>query len=100
MSAREFFDALPGRVDPAKAAGMNNSFAFEIEGVGAWTVTVVDGAVSVAEGAGEADCTIVASEETLLKIARGEASATTAYMTGKLEINGDMGAALKLQKLF
>ena len=48
----------------------------------------------------DADCTISASEETLLKIASGEANPTTAYMTGKLKIKGDMGAALKLQKLF
>ena len=54
----------------------------------------------VTEGAGEADCTISASEETLVKIAKGEANPTTAYMTGKLKISGDMGAALKLQKLF
>lgn len=100
MSAREFFETLPARVDPAKAAGVSNSFVFDIEGAGTWTVSVVDGAVSVDEGAREADCTIVASEETLMKIARGEASATTAYMTGKLKIQGDMGAALKLQKLF
>lgn len=100
MTAREFFEALPGKVDPAKTAGMSNSYVFEIEGAGSWTVSVEDGAVSVAEGSGEADCTIAASEETLLKIARGEANPTTAYMTGKLKISGDMGAALKLQKLF
>jgi putative sterol carrier protein len=100
MTVQEFFDALPGKVDPDKTAGMNNSYVFDIEGAGAWTVSVVDGAVSVAEGAAEADCTLSASEETLMKIASGEANATTAYMTGKLKIKGDMGAALKLQKLF
>jgi putative sterol carrier protein len=100
MTVQEFFDALPGKVDPAKTAGMNNSYVFDIEGAGEWTVSVADGAVSVVEGAGDADCTISASEETLMKIASGEANATTAYMTGKLKIKGDMGAALKLQKLF
>jgi putative sterol carrier protein len=100
MSVKEFFDDLPSKVDPDKTAGMNNSYVFDIDGAGQWTVNVADGAVSVDEGAGEADCTISASEETLLKIARGEANATTAYMTGKLKIAGDMGAALKLQKLF
>ena len=79
---------------------MNNSYVFDIDGVGAWTVSVKDGAVSVEEGAHDADCTLSASEETLIKIARGEANPTTAYMTGKLKIKGDMGAALKLQKLF
>jgi putative sterol carrier protein len=100
MTVQEFFEALPGRVDPGKTAGMNNSYVFDIAGVGEWTVSVADGSVSVAEGAGDADCTISASEETLMKIANGEANPTTAYMTGKLKIQGDMGAALKLQKLF
>jgi putative sterol carrier protein len=100
MTVQEFFDALPSKVDPAKTAGMNNSFAFEIADVGTWTVTVADGAVSVAEGDTGADCTISASEDTLMKIASGDANPTTAYMTGKLKIKGDMGAALKLQKLF
>ena len=79
---------------------MKAFIAFEIADVGTWTVTVADGAVSVAEGEQDADCTISASEETLMKIANGEANPTTAYMTGKLKIKGDMGAALKLQKLF
>jgi putative sterol carrier protein len=100
MSAQEFFASLPERADAAKTAGMHNTYVFDIEDVGQWTVSVVDGTVSVAEGAGDADCTIRASEETLVKIARGEANPTTAYMTGKLKIDGDMGAALKLQKLF
>jgi putative sterol carrier protein len=100
MTVQEFFDALPAKVDQTKTAGMNNSFVFDIADVGAWTVTVADGAVSVVEGEHDADCTISASEETLMKIARGEANPTTAYMTGKLKIKGDMGAALKLQKLF
>jgi putative sterol carrier protein len=100
MTPQEFFEALPSKVDPGKIAGMSNSYVFDISDVGAWTVTVADGAVSVAEGAHEADCTLSASEETLMKIARGEANPTTAYMTGKLKIKGDVGAALKLQKIF
>jgi putative sterol carrier protein len=100
MTLEEFFDTLPTRVDPAKTAGMTNSYVFDVEGVGQWTVRVADGAVSVSEGAGDADATICASEETLTRIVQGEQNATTAYMTGKLKIRGDMGAALKLQKLF
>ena len=100
MTAQEFFASLPERADAAKTAGMHNTYVFDSEDVGQWTVTVEDGTVTVAEGTREADCTIRASEETLVKIARGEANPTTAYMTGKLKIDGDMGAALKLQKLF
>jgi putative sterol carrier protein len=100
MTVQEFFAQLPEKADPEKTAGMSNTYVFDVEGVGQWTVAVEDGTVSVTEGAADADCTIAASEETLVKIANGEANATTAYMTGKLKISGDMGAALKLQKLF
>jgi putative sterol carrier protein len=79
---------------------MNNSYLFEIEGAGDWLVSVADGSVSVSEGTGEADTTISTSEETMLAVIKGEQNPTTAYMTGKLKIKGDMGAAMKLQKLF
>ena len=58
MTAQEFFASLPERADPAKTAGMHNTYVFDVEGVGQWTVSVDDGTVTVTEGAGEADCTI------------------------------------------
>ena len=100
MEPREFFETLESRVDPSKTAGMTNSYVFEIDGAGTWKVDVKDGSVSVTEGGGDADATISASEDTFGQIASGDLNATTAYMTGKLKIKGDMGAAMKLQKLF
>jgi putative sterol carrier protein len=100
MNAREFFEGLESRIDPSRTAGMTNSYVFEIDGAGTWKVDVQDGSVSVSEGGGDADATISASEETFEQIASGDLNATTAYMTGKLKIKGDMGAAMKLQKLF
>ena len=100
MEPREFFDTLESRVDAAQTAGMNTSYLFEIEGAGTWKVDVADDGVTVTEGPGEADVTIRTSEETFSSIASGEQNPTTAYMTGKLKVEGDMGAALKLQKLF
>jgi putative sterol carrier protein len=99
-TVQEFFDGLAARADAEKTAGMNNSYLFDIEGAGQWVVAVTDGAVSVSEGTGEADTTIATSEDTFLAISRGELNPTSAYMTGKLKIKGDMGAAMKLQKLF
>ena len=81
-SVQEFFEGLPSRVTADRIAGMNNTYVFDIE------------------GAGEADATFSASEESFEKIVAGEQNPTTAYMTGKLKIKGDMGAAMKLQKLF
>lgn len=99
-SAQEFFEALPSRVTADRIEGMNNTYVFDIEGAGVWSVAVADGAVTVTEGTSDADCTFSTSEETFAKIASGEQNATTAYMTGKLKIKGDMGAAMKLQKIF
>jgi putative sterol carrier protein len=100
MSAREFFETLESRVDQSKTAGMTNSYLFDIEGAGKWTVRVEDGNVNVSEGGEDADAVISTSEETFEKIASGEQNPTSAYMTGKLKVKGDMGAAMKLQKLF
>ena len=97
---REFFEGLESRVDPGKPSGMTNSYLFDVEGAGQWTVRVQDGSVSVTEGEEEADVTISGEAETFERIVSGEQSATTAYMTGKIKIKGDMGAAMKLQKLF
>ena len=100
MTVKDFFDSLEGRADSSKTAGMTNSYLFDIEGAGKWTVNVDDGKVSVAEGGEDADAVISASQETFEKIVSGEQNPTSAYMTGKLKVKGDMGAAMKLQKLF
>ena len=100
MAAKDFFDTLESRADESKLAGMSNSYLFDIEGEGQWLVSVADGKIDVAEGGGDADATITTSAETFDKIVAGEQNPTTAYMTGKLKIKGDMGAAMKLQKLF
>ena len=99
-STREFFETLESRVDPAKTAGMNNSYLFDIDGAGTWKVDVADGKVSVTEGGENADAVISTSDETFQQIASGEQNPTSAYMTGKLKVKGDMGAVMKLQKLF
>jgi len=99
-STREFFEELEGRVDPVRTAGMTNTYLFDVEGAGQWTVDVDDGKVTVTEGGGSADTTISTSDENFMRIVRGEQNPTAAYMSGKLKIKGDMGAAMKLQKLF
>jgi len=98
---QEFFDRLPSQADATKTAGMNNSYGFDIEGGGEWTVKVADGAVTVADGLEEGtDVTISASKEVFEKIVSGEQNPNAAFMMGKLKIKGDMGAAMKLGKLF
>jgi putative sterol carrier protein len=99
-SVAAFFQELPNRADPAKTGGMNNSYVFDIDGAGTWTVRVTDGAVTVDEGDMGGDVTISTSAEVFEKIVAGQQNPTAAYMSGKLKVKGDMGAAMKLQKLF
>ena len=101
QSVSEFFEGLSSQVDESKTAGMTNTYRFDVEGAGIWTVDVEDGKVDVTkDGDAEPDVTITTSEENFQKLVNGELNPTTAYMTGKLKIKGDMGAAMKLQKLF
>ena len=99
-TVREFFSGLSSRVDTSKTQGMNNSYLFDIDGAGKWVVDVRDGQVDVQEGGDSADVTISTNEESFQKIVAGELNPTSAYMTGKIKVKGDMSAAMKLQKLF
>ena len=100
-SARQFFETLEARAgDSSKAAGLNATYLFDIDGAGKWIVRVENGQVSVQEGQGDADTTISASEETFMRIVDGEQNATSAFMMGKLKVSGDLSNAMKLQKLF
>ncbi|MEL7212687.1 MAG: SCP2 sterol-binding domain-containing protein [Pseudomonadota bacterium] len=47
-------------------------------------------------GDDDADVTLTADTETFKAILDGEQNPTAAFMTGKLSVDGDMGAAMKL----
>ena len=52
---------------------------------------------SVTEGAGEADTTIKISWDDWQAMAAGQLDGMTAFMTGKLKVEGDMSNAMQLQ---
>ena len=61
-------------------------------------VILLDGAASqVSENDGAADTTIKTSWDDWQKMAAGELDGMSAFMTGKLKIEGDMGNAMQLQ---
>ena len=65
---------------------------FAVEGVGAIMLNS-DGARIADE---DADVTLSAEADTFQAIFSGELNPTSAFMTGKLTIDGDMGMAMKL----
>jgi|SRR2546422_3988699 len=100
MAARDFFETLEARADPTRIDGIDHSYLFDIQGEGQWLVEVRNGTIHVSEGVADADVIISVASDTFDKLASGRQNPVTAYMTGKLKISGDTGAALKLQKLF
>ena len=101
MTARAFFEGLETRGGATGLAGVDQSFRFEIDGEGTWHVAVHDGKIAVTEGGDEpADATIHTSADVFERIVSGEQNPAMAYMSGKVKVEGDLGAVMKLQKLF
>lgn len=80
--------ALSGKI----AGGFDGSAKFVISGEGA---IMVDGA-GVRAGDEDADVTLTADAETFRDILEGDLNPTSAFMSGKLAIDGDMGTAMRL----
>jgi putative sterol carrier protein len=100
VAAADFFAALPGRADPERLAGVEHSYLFDIAGEGRWLVDVRGGKVTVTEDPeGAADAEFKMSAETFERILAGKQNPMTAYMTGKLKVNGDISAAMSLKQL-
>ncbi|MBR9766011.1 MAG: sterol carrier family protein [Rhodobacteraceae bacterium] len=57
-----------------------------------------DGARAVEAGE-EAEVTLSADQETFQDMLSGDLNPTSAFMTGKLSVDGDMGTAMKLGSL-
>jgi putative sterol carrier protein len=74
------------------SGGIDGSVKFQIEGEGG----IIVNAEGVQAGDGEADVTLSADAETFEAILSGDLNPTSAFMTGKLTVDGDMGMAMKL----
>lgn len=72
--------------------GFDGSVKFTIEDEGA---IMLDGE-GVRAGDEPADCTLSADAETFEAILSGELDPTSAFMSGRLKVDGDMGLALRL----
>ncbi len=72
--------------------GFDGSIKIEIEDEGAMIIDENGASASDAD----ADCTMTSDAETFQGILTGEVNATSAFMSGKLTVDGDMSVAMKL----
>ena len=101
-SVEQFFNELQDKINPANTAGMNQTYQFNIEGEGGgnWYITFTDGQPEVVQGVAESpNITLTADAANWLDVATGKMNGQTAFLTGKLKIQGDMSLAMKLQSI-
>jgi putative sterol carrier protein len=91
MGVQQIAEQIKPKVE---SSGFDRSVKFD---TGADGVIVIDGqTISTTDGL--ADCTIKLSLSDLEDLISGELSPTTAFMTGRIKIEGDMSIAMALSQ--
>ena len=89
-------DAVEALTKKMSKNSFDGSAKFEIEGEG--SIVISENKVYTSDE--ETDVTFKASVEIFQEIFNGELDPTSAFMTGKLKIDGDMGTAMRLANVF
>src|SRR3954470_15987539 len=87
---------------PETSKAVNSIYEFNITGDngGVWTVDLTKEPGTVQAGStGNAKCTVTCASGDFMNIVGGKMNPQMAFMSGKLKIKGDMGLAMKLQKV-
>jgi putative sterol carrier protein len=92
MTLQEIADQISSK---ASGSGFNRSVKFDLGGDGS---ILVDGE-SVSTGTGDAECTISLTKDDMESIMSGDLNATSAFMQGKLKVDGDMSVAMQLSQV-
>ncbi|NKF23550.1 SCP2 sterol-binding domain-containing protein [Solimonas marina] len=99
MSAHDFLQRLPQALNADAAAGTDCTIQFNIARPA--YVVIKDGACQVQDGsAGNADVTLTMEDDDLVQLMKGELNGMTAFMTGKLQLDGDLMLAQRVSSLF
>jgi len=97
MTLDEITEKLRGRIGEDSGLGATLKFDFGPDGKIFVDATQVPNVVSNEDA--EAQCTLEISRDDFLALAQGELDGMTAFMTGRLKIQGDMGIAMQLPKV-
>ena len=89
---------IESRKDEAAKIGARYKFVLEGDGGGKWMLNLKD-EISVEEGDGDAECTVKMAASDFVELLEGRATAQELFFAGKLQIEGDLGLAMRLQSL-
>ncbi len=103
-SVAEYFGKMGQAIEEKSAAALeiNEIFQFNVTGDdgGTWTINLKEGPAIVASEDDDATCVISLASEDFLGLMSGEKNGMELFATGKLKIERDAMAAMKLEKLF
>lgn len=99
MSAADVIRNLPNAFDASAAAGTDCTIQFNCSTP--MHVVIKDGSCTVAEGPNtSADLALTIEDDDLIALLKGELNGMQAFMTGKLQVEGDMMLAQRMGSFF
>lgn len=97
------FTAIKSLVSEDLVKSVGGFFLFDLKGAGSLYLDLKNSPGSTGIGSppegSKPDVTMILSKDDFVKMFAGQLNATSAFMTGKLRIKGDLGMAMKLDKL-
>ncbi|MCL4870274.1 MAG: SCP2 sterol-binding domain-containing protein [Anaerolineae bacterium] len=103
MDIEQIFKNLPNNVDMSKLGNFEATIVFALSGDGGgdWQVNIADGKVTTAKATVEKPTAKVAMTASDYKdMMSGKLNPVQAFMGGKVRVEGDLNAVMKLQGLF
>lgn len=99
----QLFENMPSQFNADLAGDMNATILFDLtgDGGGQWSAVIADGACEVESGAvAEPTATLRMEAADYQAMIEGDLNAMTAFMTGKIKVEGDLGTIMKMQSVF
>ncbi len=102
VSVADIFGTMERRAIPENLKDIRANYGYRITGTGGgdWTVCVSDGTVKIVQGLKEPNVTTTCAAKDWIAITLGKLDGMTAFTTGKLSVEGDLGLLTKATKFF
>jgi long-chain acyl-CoA synthetase len=102
VTVADIFGTMEQRVNPEGIKGVDANYGYVITGSGGgeWTVKVHDDAVKVVEGLDSPDVKTTVAAKDWIAITLGKLDGMTAFTSGKLKVEGNLGLLTKATQFF
>jgi len=100
LTVDQVFDSIKAGISAEHVKSIGGVFHFKVDGK-SWVVDLKNGngSVTAGEPTGKADCTITAASTDFVNLMTGKANGQQLFMSGKIKFQGNMGLAMKLEKI-